>query len=119
MGGRPPKAVEDASRSVLLELFNEKEERAIVANMIANAKRKGITAAPSATTAATWLWDRKYGKVKERTEISGPDNGPIELADARNELAAILSRTLEGRDASGAPGGDRDTPAVDSGDAAK
>ena len=69
--GRPPKAIEDAARSVLLELFNEKEERAIVANMLANAKRKGVAAAPSATSAATWLWDRKYGRVKEQVEQSG------------------------------------------------
>src|ERR1044072_6814140 len=62
--GRPPKVVEDAQRSVLLELCNEAEERAIVRNMIANAKRKGVLAAPSATSAATWLWDRKDGKVK-------------------------------------------------------
>lgn len=69
--GRPPKAIEDATRSVLLELFNEKEERAIVANMIVNAKRKGVQAAPSATSAATWLWDRKYGRIKEQVEQSG------------------------------------------------
>lgn len=69
--GRPPKIVEDAKQSVLLELFNEVEERAIVKNMIANAKRRGVLAAPSATTAATWLWDRKYGKVKQHVELSG------------------------------------------------
>jgi hypothetical protein len=69
--GRPPKAVEDAKQSVLLELFDEGTERAIVANMIANAKRKGVLAAPSATAAATWLWDRKYGKVKDQIEQSG------------------------------------------------
>lgn len=69
--GRPPKVVEDAQRSVLLELFDAKEERAVVANMIANAKRKGVTAAPSATAAATWLWDRKYGKVKDQIELGG------------------------------------------------
>lgn len=69
--GRPPKVIEDAAQSVLLELFNEKEERAIVANMIVNAKRKGVQAAPSATNAATWLWDRKYGKVKDQIEHSG------------------------------------------------
>ncbi len=69
--GRPPKTVEDATRSVLLELFNEKEERAIVANMIANAKRKGVQAASSAISAATWLWDRKYGRIKEQVEQSG------------------------------------------------
>jgi len=69
--GRPPKAVEDAQHSVLLELFNEAEERAIVANMIANAKRRGPLAATAAISAATWLWDRKYGKVKDQVEQSG------------------------------------------------
>jgi hypothetical protein len=69
--GRPPKPVEDARRSVLLELFDEAAERAIVKNMIANAKRAGATAAPAAISAATWLWDRKYGKVKEQVELSG------------------------------------------------
>ncbi len=77
--------------------------------MLANAKRTGVQAAPSATSAATWLWDRKYGKVKERTEISGPNDGPIEIADARNQLATVLSKTLEGRNAGGA--GDRDSAA--------
>lgn len=71
MGGRPPKVVEDATRSVLLELFDEKAERAIVLNMIANAKRGGAQAASSAISAATWLWDRKYGKVKDQVEQSG------------------------------------------------
>lgn len=86
--GRPPKAVEDAQRSVLLELFNETEERAIVKNMIANAKRKGIVAAPSATVAATWLWDRKYGKVRDRVEHSGPDGGPIVVREVVIEVPA-------------------------------
>lgn len=69
--GRPPKVVEDAQRSILLELFNEQEERAIVQTMLANAKRRGVMAAPSAISAATWLWDRKYGKVKDQIELSG------------------------------------------------
>jgi hypothetical protein len=69
--GRPPKAVEDAQHSVLLELFDERAERDIVATMIANAKRRGVLAAPSAISAATWLWDRKYGKVKDQVEQSG------------------------------------------------
>jgi len=71
MGGRPPKPVEDATRSVLLELFDEAAERAIVENMIANAKRKGVQAADSSIKASTWLWDRKYGKPKEFVEHSG------------------------------------------------
>jgi hypothetical protein len=69
--GRPPKIVEDAQHSVLLDLFDWQAERDIVLNMIANAKRKGLPAAPSAISAATWLWDRKYGKVKDQIEHSG------------------------------------------------
>lgn len=56
---------------MLLELFDEEAERAIVKNMIANAKRTGVVAAHSAINAATWLWDRKYGKPKEFIEHSG------------------------------------------------
>lgn len=69
--GRPPKVVEDARQSVLLELFNEKEERAIVLNMIKLAKRSGAMQAATTINAATWLWDRKYGKVTDKIEHSG------------------------------------------------
>ncbi len=69
--GRPPKAVEDAQQSVLLELFNEQEERAVVQNMIRIATRARIDTATAAIGAATWLWDRKYGKVKDQVELSG------------------------------------------------
>lgn len=53
-----------------MELFNEAEERAIVKNMIANAKRKGPMSASSAIAASTWLWDRKYGRVKDVVDQS-------------------------------------------------
>lgn len=66
--GRPPKIVEDAQQSVLFELFDEKAERAIVMNMVRLAKSR---IAPNAVSAATWLWDRKYGKIKEVKEHSG------------------------------------------------
>lgn len=69
--GRPPKVVEDARQSILLDLFNEKEERAIVANMIKLAKRNQAMQANAAIQAATWLWDRKYGKVTQPLEHSG------------------------------------------------
>ncbi len=69
--GRPKKILEDATQSILFELFDEVAERAIVENMIANAKRKGVQAADSSIKASTWLWDRKYGKPKEFVEHSG------------------------------------------------
>lgn len=59
--GRPPKAVEDAKQSVLLRLFNEQAEIDVVQAQI-NVAKSGDTGA------ATWLWDRKYGKVKDVVE---------------------------------------------------
>lgn len=59
--GRKPKVVEDAQASVLFELFDAKAERAVVLAQIRQAKKGD-------TTAATWLWDRKYGKVKDRVD---------------------------------------------------
>ena len=69
--GRPKKAVEDAKHSLLLVLFDDQAEREIILNMVRLAKSKNITTAPSSINAATWLWDRKYGKVKEQMELSG------------------------------------------------
>lgn len=62
--GRPPKVVEDAKQSVLLKLFDEKAETRVVKAMIGRAASGDVAA-------ATWLWDRKYGKVREHVEQSG------------------------------------------------
>lgn len=62
--GRPRRVVEDAKQSVLTTLFDEAAERDVVKAMIEGAKRRDVAA-------ATWLWDRKYGKVKEKVEHSG------------------------------------------------
>lgn len=64
--GRKPKPVENATHSVLLELFNEQAERDIVAAMISRAVWSASDSA--SVNAATWLWDRKYGKVTDKTE---------------------------------------------------
>lgn len=61
--GRPPKPVEDAKHSVLLELFDADAERAVIKNMLAKAKSRRD---PAAVSAATWLWERKYGKVPDQ-----------------------------------------------------
>jgi hypothetical protein len=62
--GRPSKVVESAQTSILLELFDSAAEKAVVGNMIAIASGGDR----QAVTAATWLWDRVYGKVTEKTE---------------------------------------------------
>lgn len=86
--GRPPKVVEDAKQSILFELFNGAEERAVIRNMLTIAKRKGAMTSAAAISAATWLWDRKYGKVKDRVEHSGPDGGPITIREVIIEVPA-------------------------------
>lgn len=61
--GRKPKPVEDAQHSVLLALFDAEAERRVVAAQIAKAETGD-------TPAATWLWDRKYGRVKDQVEAT-------------------------------------------------
>jgi hypothetical protein len=64
--GRPHKVVEEAQTSILHELFDAEAERQVVEAMI---KRAIWSASDSASvSAATWLWDRRYGKVTEKTE---------------------------------------------------
>jgi hypothetical protein len=75
--GRKPKAVEDQSQSVLAELFDKEAERLVVANMLALAS----TDNKQAVGAATWLWDRKYGKVKEKVEHDGGLTIRVEYAE--------------------------------------
>lgn len=72
--GRPPKAVEDAKQSVLARLFDEKAEEGVVRAVIRKAKQGDVAA-------ATWLWDRKYGKVKDQVEQSGGLTIRVEYAD--------------------------------------
>lgn len=62
--GRAPRIVEDAQLSVLADVFNESAERAVVLAMLRVAKKGDVSA-------ATWLWDRKYGKVTEKIDHSG------------------------------------------------
>lgn len=69
--GRKPKPIEDAQHSVLLEAFDAEAERAVVLNMIEIAKSQNPAPGCSPVAAATWLWDRKYGKPKDRVEASG------------------------------------------------
>ena len=87
--GRPKKVVEDAKQSILLTAFDAEAERLIVENMIAIAQaRGGFGASPAAISAATWLWDRKYGKVKEQVEQSGGLTIRVEYADLDIDVAA-------------------------------
>lgn len=68
--GRPKKVVEDAKHSVLIDLFDSRAEQDVINNMISLAKSR-IENSSVAVNAAIWLWDRKYGKVKEYLELSG------------------------------------------------
>lgn len=59
--GRPKKIIEDATQSLLLELFDDKAEAKVIRAQIREAEK-------GSTFAATWLWDRKYGKVKDHID---------------------------------------------------
>lgn len=83
--GRPPRIVEQAQRDLLLKLYDEKAETAVIRNMIAKAKSRNDS---QAVAAATWLDERKYGKLKERLEHSGHVD-VSNLSD--DELRAILT----------------------------
>lgn len=67
--GRPKRAVEEARASILKDIFDEKAERAVIQNMLRIAQLKGLTTNGVAINAATWLWDRAYGKPKEYLEL--------------------------------------------------
>lgn len=56
----------------------------------------------------------KY-RERQQVEHTGKGGGPIEIDNARSELATILSRTLAGRNATGAAGSDTSAPDADSG----
>lgn len=62
--GRPPRIVEEAQLSVLLDVFDTPAERAVVLAVLKVAKKGDVSA-------ATWLWDRKYGKVVDKIDHSG------------------------------------------------
>lgn len=85
--GRKPKPVEDKSQSVLAELFNEAAERMVIINMIALASVESKSAVP----AASWLWDRKYGKLADRT--ANLNITPEQLAETSDhELEELISK---------------------------
>lgn len=65
--GRKTKLIEDARQSVIFELFDDAAERLVVAGQIQLAA-SGVR---GSTAAAQWLFDRKYGKLKESVEQSG------------------------------------------------
>ncbi len=79
--GRPKKPVEDTGRAILLELYDEVAERAVIENMISIAKAPGKTA----VSAATWLDERKHGKVTEKVEQSGGLTIKVEYADSDDQ----------------------------------
>jgi uncharacterized protein DUF5681 len=85
--GRPKKVVEDAQQDILAELFNADAERLVIANMIALASLETKQAVP----AATWLWDRKYGKLGDRS--TNLNITPEQLAGLSDkELDQLISK---------------------------
>ena len=76
--GRPKKVVEQLDRAILLELYDEAAERLVILNMITTASMPG----KQSVSAATWLDERKHGKVTEKVEQSGGLTIKVEYADS-------------------------------------
>lgn len=79
--GRPKKIVEDAQQSLINEVFNADAERDVITAQVDIAKTRGM----GSTAAATWLWDRKYGKVSEKVEHDGGLTIRVEYADVDSD----------------------------------
>jgi phage terminase small subunit len=56
--------------------------------------------------AALALLGKHHRLFVDRTEHTGAGGAPIEVSDARNKLAALLTRRAEGTEAAADPGGD-------------
>ncbi len=72
--GRAPRVVENAQRSVLLELFDERAERRVIAGMIEAAAGGDVGAFKA-------LYERKYGKVKDVVEEKNEVVVTVEYAE--------------------------------------
>jgi hypothetical protein len=94
--GRKPKVVEDAGRALLFELYDAEQERAVIRNMIAIASTENR----QAVSAATWLDERKHGKLTDKVELTGKDGAPIgiQAIDYRSGLAALAPGSMDDSD---------------------
>ena len=90
--GRPKKPVEDAKRSLLLELYDEAAEREVISNIISIAKGKSAGPGMSPIAAANWLDERKHGKLVDRVEQSGVTRILVEYAEHFDSEAAEATR---------------------------
>ena len=72
--GRAPRVVENAQRSVLLEMFDENAERRVIAGMIEAAADGDVGAFKA-------LYERKYGKVKDIEPEKNETVVTVEYAD--------------------------------------
>lgn len=73
--GRSPRVIEQARQSVLLDMFNVTAERKVVKAMIDKAATGDVGA-------ATWIWDRVYGKVTDKVEQDNSGTMTIEIVYA-------------------------------------
>lgn len=79
--GRPRKYIEQGQYNVVLRVFDEVAEEKVVRAMIDKAvKYKDVPA-------ATWLWDRKYGKVVDRIQTDNDVIIRVVYEDADTQLA--------------------------------
>lgn len=86
--GRPKRQVEEEYFNATMACIPIQDWQQIVRKAITQAKRGDYMA-------RQWLSDHVLGKPTQRQEIGGFDGNPIEINDARDRLAQLLTRTAE------------------------
>lgn len=91
----------DPDMAEACDMAEARAEASIVDTLIEQAHGKDFRAT------LAWLQHRRRTDWKPPTitqEVSGPDGGPIELADVRNKVASILDQYAAEGDQAGVPG---------------
>jgi len=86
--GRPPKEREKRYLEITLSTCTFEDWGAIVAKATEQAKRGDATA-------RKWLSDYLLGTPVQHIGISGPDGGPVEIDDYREQLQRRISSIAE------------------------
>ena len=107
--GRKPRAFEDNFIALIDEAVTDDDWRDIIAKAVQLAKRGD-------SVSRQWLADRRFGKAKERNELTGAEGAAIEIAtipvDYRAAIADLTTGPEPDSDASGEDQGPRDGPEV-------
>jgi len=86
--GRPPRSTEEKYLQATVNCVKLKDWKRIVTRAMEDAKKGD-------KDARKWLSDWLMGKPVERTELSGPEGGPIEMAGTVYDLSKLSDEQLD------------------------